>query len=1024
MKGGGNEVILIIAVLFICIIIGGAVYVVSRGDDLKDCSTSDTTALTEKCKCGDNDCDKDKYCYADKTCHDDAKTTSSGSSSGSGPSSGSNTNGSCSDESITTESECVSPNTWTPASSSPPPPPPPPPPTSEPPCRLNNQCESINGMWICKGANESRRNPRGFYTKEGGDPQDDDYCNECPESSEMINKGGVGIESCVCSDGYYLDTSTNTCAQCGSDKIYQHGTDGSSGECVCDIGAGYKSDPSNPDSCIQDPDAVSLDITPDDQITLSRYMNSDGIFRSAENLVVDNYPNCLKDNSCMINNDHLLEIYRLINYSENSQIPQVSGGSCPDGQVLTRNGNLLSCEDSECLLSNGMADARNIHHSAEIYNKIPGVGCIQSGSLMNLFTLDDETDPNNIDITLKQSDGTPRSAKDALIDLCSNGKTCNTSTEDSCNGLSTLVNNDAKVRFTPDGGKCSCPPARRSDGGNGDTCEHDCEQDPCLEYNDAGQTIAEITGDGHREPECDCSQYCINGFSADPHNPISGGECTIDSGIPRDDRNNPPTPDNGEGLCFNGSRYNQSWNYTDWHNSATDGVQGSIKNGDGQYLNRSYKISSGSDWVHECLLPEDETATNGLNYEYNPFTRYKCKINQYFDVENGRCENIPQSCAEKPREGSNDADKFVGYYFAYSPQCSFKGGKKEDGQDNEKDPSASVGTNACCLSCADQTSHPSRDLIENNEYNIIQMKNYIGGTGTGAGTGYNTRPINYHISGDPGIENDSDTLPLSEETDIRQMKKNLFICQKTNFTDNTGSGWGNGDIGMPTTSAYDPANISSADIDHNNCKYDFTNNIDGPLNTTCQSTFKYFDSTDRTAGLSERYVWMKVGDEYNFPDQTVIDHATSHSTGCPEFNYRTPDCCSGHYCDEDEWDEAREQLVDNWGDNANPAIGNSCRGADTCADHNIRSYFDPGSCGNGHVNHPALNDNSCWTSESDGYGGDANGNKITRTPWNKVTETGNENVNCVGRIMSYNGGYTGTIDGSCEKIYTRIKVEN
>ena len=943
MKGGGNEVILIIAVLFICIIIGGVVYAVSQEDGLEDCSTSDTTALTEKCKCGDNECEKDKYCYEDESCNDNAKTTSSGSSDGS--SSGSNTNGSCSDDSITTESECVSPNTWTPASSSSSPPPPP---TGEPPCYLNNQCTSINGMWTCKGANESTRNPRGFYTKEGGDPQDDDYCNECPESSEMINKGGVGIESCVCSGRYYLDTSTNTCAQCGSDKIYQLGTDGSSGECVCDIGGGYKSDPSNPDSCIQDPDAVSLDITPDDQITLSTYMNSDEIFRSAENLLVDNYPNCLKDNSCMINNDHLLEIYRLINYSENSQLPQVSGDSCPDGQVLTRNGNLLFCEDSECLLLNGMTDAGNIHHSAEIYNKIPGVGCIQSGSLMNLFTLDD-TDPNNINITLKGSDETTNiDAKDALIDLCSDGKTCNTGTEDSCNGLSTLVNNDTKVRFQPDGEKCSCPTSRRNE--SGDTCEHDCQQDPCLEHNDAGQTIAEITGDEHRESDCDCSQYCINGFSADPHNPISGGECTIDSGIPRD----PPTPENGEGLCFNRSRYNQSWNYTDWKDSARNGgVQGSIKLENGKYLNRSYKTSPGSDWVHECLLPEDETATNGLNYEYNPFTRYKCKINQYYDVGNGRCENIPQSCAERTREGANDADKFIGYYFDYSPQCSFKGGKKEDGQDNEKDPSAPVGTNACCLSCSSQNSHPSRDLIENSEYNNIQMKEYLGGTGTGTGIGYNTRPIKYQMT--TSGENWTDVFFSSDsnndETDIKQMKKNLFICQKTNFTDNSGLHWGNGDIGMPTTSSYAAANIIGTDID-SHCKYDSTNNINGPLNPTCQSTFKYFDSSDRTAG--ERYVWMKQGDEYKYSDPYLLTQTRPRSTGntCNDMNHEgSKDYahdCDWAVCSDDEWNNAITTANNFLCNHLTPAKTNDLSSSDGNQDDNAymnQNEFTPGHMG-------------------------------------------------------------------------------
>ena len=994
MKGGGNEVILIIAVLFICIIIGGAVYVVSQGDDLKDCSTSDTTALTEKCKCGDNDCDKDKYCYADETCNDNAKTTSSGSSSGS--SSGRNTNGSCSDDSITTESECVPPNTWTPASS--PPPPPPPPPTGDPPCRLNNQCNSINGMWTCKGANESTRNPRGFYTKEGGDPQDDDYCNECPESSEIINKGGIGIESCVCNDGYYLDTSTNTCAQCGSDKIYQLDTDGSSGECVCDFGKGYIPDPSNPDSCIQDPDAVSSDITPDDQITLSTYMNSDGIFRSAENLVVDNYPNCLKDNSCMINNDHLLEIYRLIDYSENSQIPQVSGDSCPDGQVLTRNGNLLSCKDSECLLSNGMADARNIHHSAEIYNKIPGVGCIENGSLMNLFTLDDETDPNNIDITLKNSDESDDiSAKDVLIDLCSNGKTCNTSTEDSCNGLSTLVNNDAKVRFTPDGGKCSCPPARRSDGGNGDTCEHDCEQDPCLEHNDAGQTIAEITGDGHREPGCDCSQYCINGFSADPHNPISGGECTIDSGIPRDDRHNPPTPENGEGLCFNGSRYNRSWNYTDWSNSATNGgFQGSIKNENGQYLNRSYKTSSTSDWVHECLLPEDEEATGGLNFEYNPFTRYKCKINQYLNVADGRCVPITQSCAEVSRVGTGK-HPFVGHYFEYSPQCSFKGGQSDYAAEDQRDPSAPVGTNACCLSCSSQTSHPSRDLIETSVYNSIQM-NEILGSGP-LGQGYNTRPINYQMT--TSGESSSNTNPLSDETDIRQMKKNLFICQKTNFTDNSGTGWGTGDIGMPTTSSYAEANIIGTDIDQDNCKYDSTNNIDGPLNTTCQSTFKYFDSIDRTAGLSERYVWMKVGDEYKFPNETIKNE------NCPKTiemvgggrNIGMDNVIGAH--------EAAAFASDKLSKWSQMSQGMNRKGFDIMSyDTSTNDEGEPCWCSDGDPQ------DNCWTkaggtdSECDGNtGGSAPGHKST-VSWRKVPIQGSvpTQVNCTAQMFSKTDG--------------------
>jgi len=849
MKGGGNEVTLIIAALFICLIIGGVVFAVSQSDDLEDCSKSDTTALTDKCKCGDDECDKDKYCYSDGTCNDGAKPPSPGASPG----------GTCSDDAITTESECVSPNTWTPDAAGPPGPPPP---SGDPPCYLNSQCELLDRGWTC--LDTTTITPQGFYTKEGGDPQDDDYCNECPESSGIINKGGIGIESCVCNDGYYLDTSTNTCAQCGSDKIRQVDTDGTSGECVCDIGAGYMPDPSNPENCILNPDRLDWGLE-DDQagFTSSQPMDYDlsthPEYKSMENLIMDNYPNCLKNDTCTISNSKLLEIYRLFNYSENSQIPQVSSdpsaiGNCPEGRVLTRNGNLLSCVESECLLSGGMTDASG-SHSGEDYNKIPGVGCIDSASLRGLFTLT----ANGSDITLKQSDETtptaPGVVKNALIDLCSDGKTCNTGSEESCNGISTLVSgdpDDRKIRFTPIGGKCSCPPIRRNRIVDGDTCEHNCHEDPCITTHD-GKTIAEITGDGHREGDCDCSQYCINGFSADPQT----GECTIDSGITRDN----PNADNGEGLCFHGSRYNRSWNYTDWNDSATGGgVQGSIKLENGKYLNRSYKTSPGSDWVHECLLPEDETATNGLNYEYNPFTRYKCKINQYFDVENEICENIPQSCAERTREGANDAEKFIGYYFDYSPQCSFKGGKKEDDQDNEKDPSAPVGTNACCLSCADQTSHPSRDLIENSEYNNIQMKEYLGGTGTGTGTGYNTRPINYQMS--TSGESSSDTNPLSGETDIRQMKKNLFVCQKTNFTDNSGIRWGTGDIGMPTTSSYAEANIIGTDINQDNCKYS-TSNIDGPLNTTCQSTFKYFDSSDRTL-LSERYVWMREGDNYKF----------------------------------------------------------------------------------------------------------------------------------------------------------------
>jgi hypothetical protein len=76
MKGGGNEVIIIIAVLLICVLIGGAA-IVLWPDDLKACpSGSNTTAVTDKCKCSDgHECETGKYCY-DNICHSSAETTS------------------------------------------------------------------------------------------------------------------------------------------------------------------------------------------------------------------------------------------------------------------------------------------------------------------------------------------------------------------------------------------------------------------------------------------------------------------------------------------------------------------------------------------------------------------------------------------------------------------------------------------------------------------------------------------------------------------------------------------------------------------------------------------------------------------------------------------------------------------------------------------------------------------------------------------------------------------------------------
>ena len=201
---------------------------------------------------------------------------------------------------------------------------------------------------------------------------------------------------------------------------------------------------------------------------------------------------------------------------------------------------------------------------------------------------------------------------------------------------------------------------------------------------------------------------------------------------------------------------------------------------------------------------------------------------------------------------------------------------------------------------------------------------------------------------------------------------------------------------MPTTSSYAEANITGTDISDvvgANCKYDSTNNIEGPLNPTCQSTFKYFDSSDRTPGVSERYMWMKEGDEYKFPTEATL------SNGCPRNvtvngTIQNANQTNGfHYSDSDQYAEMEElndvQTAFNnageWKDkNGNPTT------------FTIYTSSNTAVCNWGGDNH-----NEGWGKDEtcDGSSGSGRDGHYGIMNWKKINSGASQPVKCKGEVF-------------------------
>ena len=852
MKGGGNEVIILIAVLLICVLLGGAAFALSQ-DDLEACpSGSNTTAVTDKCKCnGDKDCETGKYCYDDGTCNSSAETTS--------PPPPATTSTNCSDGVSTDEATCIAitdcsvfpatdPATTTGAAcvwtqpvvaggGGPPPP------AVAAPCFNAGTCDNIGGSYVCK---ENSRRGTGYYQKENGSSQDADFCSECPPSSTIRRKGDIGIESCVCSPGKYLQDGV--CQQCGAHTVY----DGSS--CVCDRGENYITDGAS-GNCIPNTAGLGNNILTETDFT--------DLHPSQYNILVGGgYPSCkVGANGCQANQVNIDILNNLVvrdasgwkNRDDQSIITAGVELICPDGESLTRTGNIISCESNQCMVSN-----RGAAGTALEFNNFPGVGCIESNTLNSLFSLN----ADNTDISIYDASGTPQSVKDTLAGLCSDGKTCETSSPDSCDVLSDKVVADHSAQhgltlFDAYGDTCQCPISRRSPRTSGDpsikdVCNPSCEGQTCQTQatitNSSGiPTTYDIATPGALKNPVSCMcPACINGFTNDPVT----GECTVDSGTGRGAEVS-SAYDNGRGFCQNGTQINAAWTQPGYDAVATGPNKSELKNSDEEYLSRSYK--SGSEWIHECAPVTDGDPAK-LSNKYNPFTRYKCEINQFLN-SSGNCQTLSRSCANNL--GTTAPDQFIGKYRKYSPECSIQavGGGDPD-------------TVACCESCGPHTadgpwSHP--EIFDNTNsgfYTAVELK---ASDADNSGVGYNTRPMLHNVV------TQSEDLTLSPAT-AEEIKKNLFVCQKTNFTGGSGELWGSSDIGAPTTTG----SSQTTGLD-TSCQTP-TNN---PNTYGCQNKFKYFDSTTRDAS-SERYLWMKEGDNYGFENNWVLGYGGDNT--CDNIN--------------------------------------------------------------------------------------------------------------------------------------------
>jgi hypothetical protein len=983
MKGGGNEVIILIAVLLICVLIGGAAFAFSQ-DDLEDCpSGSNTTVVTDKCKCSDgHDCETGKYCYDDGTCNSSAETTS--------PPLPTTTTTNCSDGVSTDEATCIAitdcqvfpatdPATttgaacvWTP----------PvvtggggPPPAVAAPCFNAGTCDNIGGSYVCK---KNTRNGTGYYQKENGSSQDADFCSECPPSSTIRRKGDIGIESCVCSPGKYLQDGV--CQQCGAHTVY----DGSS--CVCDRGENYITDGAS-GNCIPNTAGLGNNILTETDFT--------DLHPSQYNILVGaGYPSCkVGANGCQANQVNIDILNNLVvrdasgwkNRDDQSIITAGMELICPDGESLTRTGNIISCESNQCMVSSSGSAG-----TAVDFNHFPGVGCIESNTLNSLFSLN----ADNTDISIYDASGTSQSVKDTLAGLCSDGKTCDTSSPDSCDVLSDKVVADHSAQhgltlFDAYGDTCQCPISRRSPRTSGDqsikdVCNPSCEGQTCQTQatitNSSGiPTTYEIATPGAlKNPDSCMCPACINGFTNDPVT----GECTVDSGTGRGAEVS-SAYDNGRGFCQNETQINAAWTQPGYDAVATGPNKSELKNSDEEYLSRSYK--SGSEWIHECAPVTDGDPAK-LSNKYNPFTRYKCEINQFLN-SSGNCQTLSRSCANNL--GTTVPNKFIGKYRKYSPECSIQavGGGDPD-------------TVACCESCGPHTadgpwSHP--EIFDNTSsgfYNAVELK---ASDANNSGVGYNTRPMLHNVV------TQSEDLTLSPAT-TEEIKKNLFVCQKTNFTGGSGELWGGSDIGAPTTTTtgLDPE-----------CQ-----TPNNPNTYECQNKFKYFDSTTRTAGTSGRYLWMKSGDEYNYPEgmpDGCPAIAAINGQNIPRTEGPLSASAGTNHYDANTAYTAWNQMVTDWGTNGwqvqSSYLGGDCPTLGSACFQPTNGTGNPRSCGTEQTT-PDCFDASKFSADDT--------HQSIQT-WKRVaegtTETNNHSVKCHAQ-MAYMPHYGATYDDQIRAKYS------
>ena len=302
-------------------------------------------------------------------------------------------------------------------------------------------------------------------------------------------------------------------------------------------------------------------------------------------------------------------------------------------------------------------------------------------------------------------------------------------------------------------------------------------------------------------------------------------------------------------------------------------------------MSMSYEVDDGDGstrWVHECTLP---VGTNIEDFEYSPFTRYKCKFNKYLK-QDGSCESITHECSSTMRDPGN---KFSGYHYKYTPECLIE---KNDPSDSK------ANTSQCCGTCRSQVSESSNGNLSLDILTSSDQEKIFNSSDPN-GNGYNTRPS----SSWGGSSVDSQT------------KKDLFICQKTNFDSQVGQNYnlnsnGTSDIGRyPNTTPQRPATIDTICSD--------------PNSDACQQQYNIFDPDPRNL-TDEDYLWMKQGTHYDWENNTLRDKAnTTSRNSCDTSNpihMNIPDEANSF---DDVWDSFKPLLRERIGKDVDVSVGNA-----------------------------------------------------------------------------------------------------